>query len=100
MDKSGPFSELKDVQYTSRDIRFTVKGDVLYAIMLGWPQKGQSLSISSLARKKGVGKIGQVSLLGEKKPVQWKQSSGGLEIIMPEEKPCEHACTLKIEFSG
>jgi hypothetical protein len=25
------------VSYTAEDIRFTVKGDILYAICLGWP---------------------------------------------------------------
>jgi alpha-L-fucosidase len=96
MEKSGPFCETKDVRYTPQDIRFTVKQNLLYAILLGWPGKGQTITISSLARNKGIGEIANVSLLGGKKLPHWKQSPGGLEIILPEEKPCQHAYTLKI----
>ena len=35
-----------DVVYTAKDIRFTVKGDVLYAIVLAWP--GDEILIRSL----------------------------------------------------
>ena len=46
----GHLSENKNPDNTSKDIRFTTKGDLLYAIVLDWPQGGE-LVIKSL--KKG-----------------------------------------------
>jgi alpha-L-fucosidase len=33
----GMFTDTKRTEFTSQDFRFTVKGDTLYAICLGWP---------------------------------------------------------------
>ena len=38
----GGFSEQKDRSFTAEDIRFTTKGDTLYAIALGWPKRRQA----------------------------------------------------------
>ena len=40
--KGGGFNEDK-LKYTAQDIRFTTKGEVLYAIALGWPEDGKLL---------------------------------------------------------
>lgn len=100
MEKSGPFSELKEVQYTPLDIRFTVKGDTLYAICLGWPGNGKNLNISSLALNKIIGKIKQVSLLGHNGNLKWKQNTNGLLVTMPGIKPCENAYSFKVELGN
>jgi hypothetical protein len=34
----GGFSEGHDQAFSARDIRFTTKGDALYALTLGWPE--------------------------------------------------------------
>ncbi|HLH53903.1 MAG TPA: alpha-L-fucosidase, partial [Verrucomicrobiae bacterium] len=60
--KGGHFHE--DFKYGAKDIRFTTKGNTLYAIALGWPDDGKLL-VKSLAST-GPGKITQVSLLGSK----------------------------------
>ena len=44
----GSFHDTATQPYTSRDIRFTKKGDVLYAIALRWPADGK-FTIASLA---------------------------------------------------
>ncbi|MFB3894954.1 MAG: alpha-L-fucosidase [bacterium] len=98
MEKSGPFSELKEPKYTPRDIRFTVKGNTLYAICLGWPEYARNYKISSLARNTIIGKISRVSLLGYNGRLQWKQNTNGLQITWPAVKPCDHAYTFKIEI--
>jgi len=48
--KGGSFSE--DFKYNSKEIRFTTKGPILYAIALGWPDDGRLL-IRSLASHAG-----------------------------------------------
>jgi alpha-L-fucosidase len=98
-EKGGGFSERADKRFTARDIRFTIrpnsgqaaKGDVLYAIALGWPDD-RKLTVKSLAGEK----VTAVTLVGSANQVQWTQGDDGLTVILPETKPCEYAITLKI----
>lgn len=77
-------------------IRFTVKGDVLYAIIIGkWP--GASALVSSLAT--GVvpaGKITSVTMLGSKGELTFTQDNTGLKVNLPATAPCDISYTLKI----
>ena len=47
LESGGPFNESSNLRYTAQDIRFTAKGNVLYATALGWP--GEKILIKSLA---------------------------------------------------
>jgi len=80
-------------EFTSEDIRFTTKGDAVYAIALAWPDDGK-LNVRSLS----AGNIGvrTVSLLGHNGELEWQQSADGLEVVFPAEPPCEHAFAVKI----
>ena len=49
--QGGNFNE-DGLRYTAADIRFTTKGDTLYAIALGWPESGK-LVVRSLAAPAG-----------------------------------------------
>ena len=93
----GPFQEApKDgkPEYCAEDIRFTTKGETLYAIALGRPA-GQ-LTIGSLgAAREGAGPVGEVRLLGCETPLTWSQDDGGLTVDVPEQVPSEHALALK-----
>ena len=80
--------------FTPEDIRFTTKGDTLYAIALNWPEDG-NLTVRSLAT--GIGpKINSVSLLGHDGPLKWNQTDYGLKVAFPAAPPCEFAFALKI----
>ena len=85
------------VPYTPADLRFTAKGDTLYAFAMAWPIDGQLL-IRSLA--KGANNLGgsvtSVSLLGSKEAFAYRQSADGLEVTLPANRPCEYAFVLKI----
>ena len=89
--------QLSKRSFDHRDIRFTTKGDVLYAIALGWPMDGQLL-IKSLAGASPHydGRIGKVELLGAKSDVQWTRADDGLRIRVPQEPPCHYAYAFKI----
>ena len=80
-------------KFTAEDIRFTAKGDTLYAIALAWPENG-TLTIRSLAR--GRAEVRQVTLLGSDQELSWSQTEQGLIVRLPENKPCEYACSLKL----
>ena len=90
--QGGMFNEDK-LRYTAKDIRFTTKGDALYAIALGWPED-RRLTVRSLAA--AAGKITGVALLGHSGDLPWSQTAEGLIVTLPEKEPCEHAFALKI----
>lgn len=83
--KAGSFNDTKTQAYTAQDIRFTKKGNTLYAIAMGWPSSGQ-LTIHSLGDSSNL-KPASVTLLGTKTPVRWKQTSSGLTLQLPATRP-------------
>jgi alpha-L-fucosidase len=91
--KGGHFHE--DFKYSAKDIRFTTKGKLLYAIALGWPEDGK-LVVRSLAST-GQGKVTQVSLLGSKEKVSWTRTPEGLVVTLPPEKLSPYTCALAIK---
>jgi alpha-L-fucosidase len=93
--KGGSFGE--DFKYSAKDIRFTTKGKVLYAIALGWPEDGQLL-IKSLAKPSGEdgNKITRVELLGHKGKLSFIQTTNGLQVTVPSQKLSEFTCALRI----
>ena len=94
--RGGMFNE-GALRYTAKDIRFTTKGETLYAIALGWPDDGK-LQVRSLAL--AAGKIESVALFGASGAPAWSQRDDGLWVTLPAKKPCEHAYVLKIAGHG
>ncbi|HLJ18055.1 MAG TPA: alpha-L-fucosidase [Bryobacteraceae bacterium] len=92
----GMFSERNFKNYTAEDIRFTTKGETLYAIALGWP--GRELAIKSLGESSGNGpaKIGRVEMLGVAEPLKWSRSGAALVVQMPANQPGDYAYALRI----
>ena len=94
----GQFGGARDVRpYTSEDIRFTAKGDVLYAFAMSWPENG-TLTIKSLARGsvEFPREIARVELLGARGPLVFAREASGLEVNLPAAKVGDHAHALKI----
>ncbi len=75
--------------------RFTTKGNTLYAIALGWPEK-QAI-ITSLATGLVKGKVENVTLLGYYGKLKFMQDNEGLKIDLPTEKIGDIAYAFKIE---
>jgi alpha-L-fucosidase len=90
--RGGMFNE-GSLRYTAKDIRFTTRGPVLYAIALGWPEQGK-IVVRSLAAP--AGRITDVALLGHAGKLAWSQTGDGLVVVLPKQKPCEHAFVFKI----
>ncbi len=70
------------------DVRFTRKGDDVYAIVFGDPA-GKDVTIPGAP-------AGKVSLLGSHAAVESNMAGGALTVKMPAELPSKHAQTLKI----
>jgi len=87
----------EQLQYTAADIRFTTKGDTLYAITLGVPQA--DVTIQSLGTNSEAKKVAQVTLLGSSAKIDWKQDGNALVIRSLAQWPCDHAVVFKVEFA-
>lgn len=92
----GEFKDTAGEPFTGRDIRFTIKDDVLYAIVLDWP--GEEMIIRSLSTNLRLysGQIDSVRLLGSDDRIEWSHDEIGLRMKMPSRKPCDYAFTLRI----
>jgi len=93
MSKAGYFMEDAEVQYTAEDIRFTAKGNDLYAICLGRP--GKELTIQSL-HALYPSEIASVRLLGVERDLAWQLTEKGLHVEVPDEVPGEYAYVFKV----
>jgi alpha-L-fucosidase len=76
---------------------FTVKGDVLYAILMGKADDSHVI-ITSLAQGQAPpGTITSVTMLGDgNKPLSFRQDSTGLKVELPASAPADGIFTLKI----
>jgi alpha-L-fucosidase len=90
---SGAFKE--DTDYTAQDVRFTTRGDMLYALTLGEP-KG-TVKIASLGRGSvhDPRAVRQVELLGAGS-LRFRQDAQALEVELPERLPSRHVSALRI----
>ena len=82
-------------KYSPVDFRFTKKGNKIYAFFMEWSDDNKLL-IKSLSADGKNEKISSVSLLGYDDKIEWKQEAAGLNIILPNLKPCKYAWALEI----
>jgi alpha-L-fucosidase len=94
----GAFHDTDAQPFTAGDIRFTTKGELLYAIELGWPQNGELLVHSFDATRLGGRKIASVTLLGLTSPLAFEERSDGLYIQVPAQAPGKYAYCYKISL--
>ena len=96
----GQFGGARDVRpYTSEDVRFTKKGDTLYAFLMVWPEARNAV-IKSLALNSphiDGRKVKHVSLLGHWSKLAFTQDEQGLNVKLPATPPSASAVTLKIK---
>jgi alpha-L-fucosidase len=94
---AGSFHDTDTPNYTAEDFRFTSKGDVLYAIGLAWPGKGEAV-IRSLATTVGTQSVQSVALLGSDAKLQFEQRADGLHVQLPGQAPAKYAYALRVAF--
>jgi alpha-L-fucosidase len=95
--KSGNFNEGR-TKYSAQDIRFTTKGNTLYAFCLGKPET--DIMIKSLAKSSKLADkdIALISMVGSKGKIVWKQNADALVIKKPANMPAWEVIGFKIEF--
>jgi len=111
--RPAPFKEggVDEWQAKGGTVRFTEKGNYLYAIDLGnvWPSKfgfadypdsKKPTAPYTLAGVKPV-KGSEIVMLGSKKKLPWKIEDNNLVIMeLPDPLPCDHAWSFKIQVAG
>jgi len=92
----GHLSERQNIDATAEDIRFTKKGEILYAIAMDWP-KGK-LVIESLGKNSGNldKEIKSIELLGSSVKLTWDHKEDDLTIYLPDTKSGNYAFSFKI----
>jgi len=100
----GPFEmpttghSFNDNQYdfSGEDIRFTTKGNTLYAYLMAYPKNRQvrikSLSPKHMARQT----VRSVTLLGSNETLAFRQTNEGLIVSLPRTPPSKYAQGLRI----
>jgi alpha-L-fucosidase len=93
----GSFNDTKRQDFTGRDIRFTKRGEMLYALPLAWPENG-SVTIKALSSDATLfpHAIAKVELLGESEALSWTRNESGLVIDLAGRKSRDHAFALRI----
>ena len=91
------FSEEKDKAFTGQDVRYTVKGSALYAIILGKPE--HTLKLTCVApHALPSGRIRGIQVLGTGERVAWRPEGAGISIEIPSSaiERTHLCCALKI----
>jgi alpha-L-fucosidase len=104
-EPEGHFKNNKEflkIKYSAKDIRYTTKGDIVYAILLGWPGSNKEVLLEAFAPEAVPGSldIKSVDLLGWNDNLLWEATGAGLKVLLPENAPDEMAAVLKIKVKS
>ncbi len=99
----GHFSnheEFLKIKYSSADVRYTTKGDVIYATLLGQPENNTEILLGSFVESewKYARDIKSVSLLDSDKIVDYELIDQGLKLKIQGTPDDEMAVVFKIEL--
>ena len=94
---SGAFTDTARTPFTSQDIRFTRKGETLYAHVLAWPEDG-SVAIRSLGSNQPyhLAQIANVEMLGSGQSLSWQADGDALRVDLGGCAPTSSPFVLKI----
>jgi alpha-L-fucosidase len=95
--RTGAFQE--SGEYTAQDLRFTTKGNALYAIALGEPRGTTAIRALASSNPHERRRVREVRLLGHPGKLGFRQADGALEIEVPATLPSRHASAFKIGFA-
>jgi alpha-L-fucosidase len=94
--EAGAFNERFRKPLTADDVRFTRKGETLYAFVMGWPEQEARIPALALGGAHQVGKIQTIELLGASGPLTWRQDEKELAVRLPPNSPARHAVVFKL----
>ncbi len=89
------FNEGK-MKFTSKDIRFNKKDNILYVTVLGIPD--EDIRIKNLSSKHSQNLVAKIELLGSDEKIKWQQNADYLLIEKPRYNPNDIAMVFKIQL--
>jgi alpha-L-fucosidase len=93
---SKAFNEGSRRTLDASDVRFTTKGDVLYAFVMGQPEFRTVIRSLATDTALQVGRITGVELVGSGAKLAWTQDQSGLSVSVPADLPTKHAVAFRI----
>jgi alpha-L-fucosidase len=90
------FNEESRRAFDASDVRFTTKGDILYAFVMGQPEFRTVIRSLATDTALQVGRITSVELVGHDGKLAWTQDPSGLAISVPGALPAKHAVAFRI----
>jgi alpha-L-fucosidase len=90
------FNENGRKTLTAEDVRFTAKGNAVYAFVMGWPAGDAVVEALGTKSESNPGKVRDVRLLGHGGKLEWTQGEQGLTVKMPANRVSEIAVGLKV----
>ena len=81
------FNEAGRKDFTAEEVRFTTRGDTLYAFVMGWPEKQALIKPLATSSPLSPPKIRNVELLGHGDKVIWTQDEQGLTVVCRNRSP-------------
>ncbi|MDX1285258.1 MAG: alpha-L-fucosidase [Draconibacterium sp.] len=94
----GHLNERENADNTEKDIRFTTKGNNLYAMVLDIPS--EDVLITSLGENAGLleKQIKNIELVGSKEKIEWEHMGEYLKITKPKEETCNYCVVFRLTF--
>ncbi len=87
--------------YTAQDIRYTRRGDTVYATILGWPGENKQVVMTMFGKgnKAEAIMVTDVSMLGTEEKIKWQRQDTGLVATTPAKKIDDMAIVFKLSTS-
>lgn len=95
MTGSGAFSEMDEVEYTPRDIRYTMRDEYIYASALG--RIGDQVALHHILPMVYKEEIESITVLGDGQPLTWSAEGDVLLIDTAKARKNNIATVLKIK---
>lgn len=84
--------------YNEENIRYTTKGNAIYAIQMGWAGSEKEVLLKAFAADKiGATQITNVSVVDSSEKITWKITASGLVVTTPFKASNKKAIVFKIE---
>lgn len=101
VDSSAKFNEAVQPDLGAQDIRFTIKGRMLYAFIQGRPQGVVTIRALGTASAQYSGMASDVRMLGRNEQLKFNQDESGLRVSMPAQLPssADIGIALRINFA-
>ncbi|TWT78851.1 Alpha-L-fucosidase [Planctomycetes bacterium CA13] len=84
-------------EFTGKDIRFTTKGDTLYAFLMAYPNTKEVLIKSLSPEQIGKQSVRSVTMLGSDDELEFQLTENGLSVTLPPTPNSEYSHGLRIE---